>query len=73
MGAVEDYFSQNGWPKTKEEAARAKEVVEGAENMKQKREKCKRFDAVLIQARLLLAAGRYEGAVERLKGAMEKS
>jgi predicted Zn-dependent protease len=67
MGAIEDYFRANGWPKNGEDARRAKEVVEAAETLRQLREKCERACVVLAQARLLLKVNKYAEAVEKLK------
>ncbi len=64
---LNEYFI-NGWPKTKEDAALAKEVVETAKRLREQTEKCKRLSGRLQQVRLLLAAGKFEEAVEKLKG-----
>lgn len=73
MGKVDDYFDANEWPKTKEEAVLAKEVVDTVRALKKHAEKCKRWSNILQRARLELAAGRLDEAVVKLRELMDES
>lgn len=71
MGAIEDYFGANEWPKSSEEARNVKPIVDQWRAEQANKARCKRLLTLIRQAEFEARAGRYEEAVTKLKQATQ--